>query len=202
MSDFQQKKPGVQKKKIGGCLTCFIVLCAGFACIGGTIFVGPIILEKLGFIGRQAKDVYQYAPDIVASQQLEQVFADKNIAGVRVYVIPINGEVTQGAFIILDSSKGYSGLGPIDARNDVFFSLLKDLSLRNSQENLRISHATVDYRDENGESLISFTVDQKDIDSYANGKISREQFISRVHLNLLDTLKQMGLEELLMESKP
>lgn len=172
------------------------------ACIAGAFFLGPPILQKLGVFGQPAKYVYQFAPDPVASQKLNQVFTDRGIPGVRVFVIPLKGQPTQGAFVILDASKGYTGLSPLDDSAGVFLALLQDLTLRNRQENLRISHVTVDYRDEQGNSILSFTVDQADIEKYADGLISQDDFYKAVRFNLVETLRRMGVEEFLEESQP
>jgi hypothetical protein len=170
--------------------------------MAGVLLLTPLVLQRLGVIGRQAKDVYQLAPDPVASRQLSQAFADRDIAGVSVYVIPIMGEETQGAFIILDESNGYTGISPMDDSDEVFIDLLRDLTERNRKENLRISHLTVDYRDEQGNSLLSFTVDQDTVEQYANGLISQEEFFRVVHFDLVKTLRRMGVEELLEEVQP
>ncbi len=193
---------GSGKKKVSCCLILLIFSCLCLACLTTTIFLGPSILTKLGFTGRTAKEVYQLAPDQSAGKSLTSAFVDRNIPGVRVIVIPISGEPTSGAFIILDSSKGYTGLSPMSEGDTVFLSLLKDLVERNRRDALRIKHVTVDYRDEQGISLLSFTVDQKTIEKYADGAITREEFYRSVHFNLLDTLQRMGFEDLLKEVQP
>jgi hypothetical protein len=170
--------------------------------MAGALLITPLVLQRLGVFGRQAKDVYQLAPDPVASEQLSQAFAERDIVGVSVYVIPIMGEATQGAFIILDESEGYTGLSPTDDSNEVFIDLLRDLTERNRKENLRISHLTVDYRDEQGESLLAFTVDQENVEQYADGLITKEEFFEFVHFDLVDTLRNMGADELLEEVQP
>jgi hypothetical protein len=156
----------------------------------------------LGIFGREANEVYELAPDPIASEQLSQAFNERDIPGVRVYVIPIKGETTQGAFIILDTSNGYSGLSPLDNSDDVFIELLQDLTIRNREENLRISHVTVDYRDEEGNTTLAFTVNQKDVESYVDGLISRDEFFKMVHFDLLGTLQRLGVDEFLEESQP
>lgn len=190
------------KKRSWCCLTCLIITGLSLVCIAGGFFLGPPILQELGIFGRPAEVVYQLAPDPVASQQLNQVLIDRNIPGVRVFVIPMKGQTTQGAFVILDASKGYTGLSPLDDSSGVFLSLLQDLTLRNRQENLRITHVTVDYRDEQGISILSFTVDQADVEKYADGLISQEDFYQAVHLDFVETLRRMGVEEFLEESQP
>lgn len=117
-------------------------------------------------------------------------------------VLPISGEETQGAFIILDASKGYRGLGPMDKDDPIFLALLKDLVERNRSEALHLAHITVEYRDEKGESQFSFTVDQNVVEDYASGAISREEFYKSVHFNLVETFQRMGLQDLLKEEQP
>ncbi len=171
-------------------------------CLAGALLLTPLALQKLGVFGRQAKDVYQLAPDPVASEQLSQAFAERDIAGVSVYVIPIMGEATQGAFIILDESEGYTGLSPMDDSDEVFIELLQDLTERNRKENLRIAHLTVEYRGEQGESQLSFTVDQENVEQYADELITKEEFFKFVHFDLVETLRNMGADEMLEEIQP
>lgn len=186
----------------GWCLGCLAIIVVSIVCLVCILFITPLLFRQLGIFGREASEVYELAPDLVASEQVSQAFARRNIPGVRVYVIPIKGETTQGAFIILDSSAGYSGLSPLDDSDDVFVGLLQDLSRRNREENLRISHVTVDYRDEEGNTMLAFTVDQEDVESYAAGSISRNEFFKLVQFDLLDTMKRLGIDELLDEVQP
>lgn len=202
MTEFPQSRQNPPRSKGKGCLSCVLILGVSVVCMAGVLLLTPLVLQRLGVFGRQAKDVYQLAPDPVASRQLSQAFADRDIAGVSVYVIPIMGEETQGAFIILDESNGYTGISPMDDSDEVFIDLLRDLTERNRKENLRISHLTVDYRDEQGNSLLSFTVDQDTVEQYANGLISQEEFFRVVHFDLVKTLRRMGVEELLEEVQP
>lgn len=194
--------PYAPKKKSRGCLIWSIILGVSLLCIAAALLLAPMLLRALGIFGRDAKEVYEQSPDVVASEKLSQAFSERNIPGVEVYVIPIKGEPTQGAFIILDASKGYTGLSPLEDSSDVFVELLRDLTRRNRDENLRISHVTVEYRDEEGSSMLSFTVSQADVEKYANGQISQDEFFKAVHFNLVDTLRKMGVEELLEEYQP
>ena len=190
------------KKKPKGCLTCLILLGGGVLLIALVIFLTPVVLRAFGISSRSAEYLYQQAPDMVASQSLSEVLEEHNIPGVSVYVMPIKGENTKGAFVILDASKGYLGLSPAGSSDEVFMGVLRDLTERNRTENLRIAHLTAEYRDEQGNKMLSFTVNQDDVEKYSDGVISNDEFYGAVHFNLLDTLRDMGLEEVLEEVLP
>lgn len=159
----------------------------------------PLVLRTLGIFGRNAEYVYQQSPDLVAAEKLNELIEARDIAGVSVYVIPIMDSEEKGAFIILDSSKGYTGLSPMDDDNEVFFDLLKDLVKRDHEENLRIAHMTVEYRDEQAVPLVSFTIEQGLVEKYVAGSISSDQFYGLVDFNTAETLRNLGLDELLNE---
>lgn len=189
-----------EKKKPKGCLSCLIILGAGAVLLGFFIFLFPVLLRAMGVFGRSAQYLYQQAPDLVAGALLEEALEKRNIEGVSVYVIPIKNRDEKGAFIILDASKGYTGLSPLENDDAVFLDLLKDLTQRNLDENLRIAHLTVEYRDEEGKPLLSFTVDQKIVGQYANGTITQDEFHRSIHIDLMETMRRFGLDELLEES--
>lgn len=196
------EKKSSKGKFVCSCLGILLMISAVMVCLAGVLVLDPPFLRSLGIFGSKARQVYQLAPDPIASQQLSQAFDDRQIAGVSVYVIPMKDKPYQGAFIVLDTSRGYSGLNPIDQNDDVFISLLQDLTRRNREQDLRIYHVTVDYRDEAGDTVLAFTVNQKDVESYASGAISQTDFFKLVHFDLLDTLQRLGVSEFLEESQP
>jgi hypothetical protein len=198
-TQYQQPPPPKKKR---GFPTCLIILAVALLLLACLIFLVPALLRSFGIFGRSAKYVYQQAPDIVTSEKLKELIEDRNIEGVSIYVIPMMDSDEKGAFIILDSSKGYTGLSPLDDDNEVFFALLKDLVSRDQQENLRIAHLTVEYRDEQGAPFLSFTVDQATVEDYVAGSISKDEFFGFVEFNTMDTLKSLGLDQLLDEVQP
>jgi len=191
----------VFKKKSKGGGTCLIILCAGLIFLAFLIFVFPAMLRSMGVFGRSAEYLYQQAPDLVTGQQLQSVLDEHGVTGVSVYVIPVKGQNEKGAFIILDASRGYTGLDPLASDNDVFLELLSDLTERNRNENLRIAHLSVEYRDEAGNPLLAFTVDQQIVEKYARGEITTEDFNRSIEIDLMETMRRMGVEELL-EAQP
>jgi len=204
-----QSNPSINatpKKKPKGC--CIALVIAGalifgmIACLVLVIVARAPILQALGLWNPPAKVVYQSAPDLVSSQKLNQVMLDLGIPGVRIYVMPIKNSPDQGLFVILDASQGYTGLSPLEGADQVFVDLLKRLSDLNASDAMHIAHLTADYRDELGESFLAFTVDMSAVDDYANGRISKEAFFQAANINLVDTLRNLGLDQLLEEVMP
>ncbi len=181
------------------CAGCILIPLVSLFCLASMYFIGPRVASWLGIFGKEAKEVYELAPDLAASSSLSGVFSDLNIPGVKVYVIPIKDQPKQGAFIILDTSAGYQSLSPLDAKDDSFKRILQDLTRRNRDENLRLAHVTVDYRDEEGKTAIAFTVNQNVIEDYADGRISQEEFFGLIEIDLLGTMQYLGIEGLLEE---
>jgi hypothetical protein len=198
MSD--QPLPEKKPRRLGWCCAgCILVPLVSIFCLAGAFFLGPPLASWLGIFGEEAKEVYQYAPDLAASESLTQTFEELGIPGVRVYVIPIKGEPTQGAFIILDASAGYQGLNPMNDPGDKFLAILQDLTRQNREKNLRLAHVTVDYRDEEGVTATSFTVDQSVVEDYVDGRLSRDDFFGTIEIDLLGTMQYLGIEGLLEE---
>ena len=117
----------------------------------------------------------------------------------RVYVIPMKDQTTQGAFIILDASAGYQGLDPLNEKDDKLLLILQDITRRNRTENLRLAHVTVDFRDEFGETATAFTADQELVEEFADGLITQKGFFGQIEIDFLGTLEYLGIDGLLEE---
>lgn len=202
MNDTPPTNPPKKKRGWCFCAGCVLIPLFTVICLAGAVFVGPDIAGWLGIFGMQAEEVYEGAPDLAASQSLTKTFNELGIPGVKVYVIPIKEEPTQGAFIILDASAGYKGMNPANSADDTFLLVLQDITRRNRDENLRLAHVTVDYRDEVGESATAFTAPQTLIEDYADGRITQEEFFGEIEIDLLGTLEYLGIDNLLEEIQP
>jgi hypothetical protein len=189
------------KKKRGWCFCagCILIPLFTVICLAGAVLIGPEVAGWLGIFGMQAEEVYEGAPDPAASRSLTEAFEELGIPGVKVYVIPIKGEPTQGAFIILDASAGYKGMNPANSADDTLLLVLQDITRRNRKEGLRLAHVTVDYRDEVGETASAFTAPQTLIEDYADGRITQEEFFGEIEIDLLGTLEYLGIDNLLEE---
>jgi hypothetical protein len=195
------QNPTPPKKKRGWCFCagCCLVPLVSILCLVSVFFVGPPLASWLGIFGPEAKEVYQYAPDQAASQSLTETFNELGIPGVKVYVIPIKDQPTQGAFIILDASAGYVGMDPLDTEDDMLLLILQDIARRNRTENLRLAHVTVDYRDEFGETATAFTVEQDLVEKFADGLITQREFFAQTEIDFLGTMQYLGIEGILEE---
>jgi hypothetical protein len=195
------QNPTPPKKKRGWCFCagCCLVPLVSILCLVSVFFVGPPLASWLGIFGMEAKEVYEAAPDLAASESLTQTFSELGIPGVRVYVIPIKGQPTQGAFIILDASAGYVGMDPLDTEDDMLLLILQDITRRNRTENLRLAHVTVDYRDEFGETATAFTVEQDLVEKFADGLITQREFFAQTEIDFLGTMQYLGIEGILEE---
>lgn len=188
-----------EKKRGRCCLWAFLIPLLTILCLVTAYFVGPRIASWLGIFGKEAKEVYEAAPDLAASESLTETFTELGIPGVRVYVIPIKGEPTQGAFIILDASAGYKGMNPLKTNDDTFLLIMQDITKRNRNENLNLAHVTIDYRDENGETATALTADQRLVERYADGVISQAEFFAQIEIDFMHTLEYLGIDGLLEE---
>jgi len=195
------QNPTPPKKKRGWCFCagCLLIPVVSILCLVSVYFLGPPLANWLGIFGPEAKEVYEAAPDLAASESLTNTFSELGIPGVRVYVIPIKDQPTQGAFIILDASAGYVGMDPLDTEDDMLLLILQDITHRNRTENLRLAHVTVDYRDEFGETATAFTADQELVEEYADGLITQRGFFGQIKIDLIGTMQYLGIDGLLEE---
>ena len=199
MSEHPQTEKPQKKRGWCFCAGCLLTPIITVICLVSAYFIVPPLAGWLGIFGPEAKEVYQYAPDQAASQSLTETFEELGIPGVRVYVLPIKGQSTQGAFIILDASAGYQGLDPLNEQDDIFLLVLQDITRRNRTEDLRLAHVTVDYRDEFGETATAFTADQELVEGYADGLITQKGFFAQIEIDLMGTLDYLGIDGLLEE---
>jgi hypothetical protein len=199
MSDTVQNPPPAKKKRGWCCAGCILIPLVSMLCLVSAYFIGPPLLSWLGIIGMDAEEVYEAAPDLAASESLTQSFSELGIPGVRVYVIPMKDQSTQGAFIILDASAGYRGLDPLNEKDDKLLLILQDITRRNRTENLRLAHVTVDFRDEYGETATAFTADQELVEEFADGLITQKEFFAQIEIDLIGTMQYLGIDGLLEE---
>jgi hypothetical protein len=196
---FQAEEPQQKKRPsccLRGCLSIVGLFLLGSICLVSA----PSILRAAGLSNPPADVVFGAAPDSYASAQIEDVFDQSSLEGVKVYVIPEQGTKNQTAFIIFDPSSGFDGFtnldqtaseAVVDRRVD---DVLKALAARNQAENLRITRVAIDYRDENGETLTTMTTTMAEIEDYLDGEITQDEFYGQFGLGLGDLIKQV-LEE-------
>ena len=113
---------------------------------------------------------------------VSQILLDSGIAGARAVVIPIKETAGQIAVVTLDEGDGFTGMGTASANEMTMMSVIQRMREDNRMEGLGIDRVTVDYRDENGQCLVAITASQSAIDAFAEGEISRDQFMREVSI--------------------
>ena len=182
-----KKRPGFLRRS---CLTCLgVIVLAVLACV-----VAPFALSRLGVFGQPAEQAYSGAPDPFASASVQNIFEAKQIAGVKVYVMPVTGKTATQAYIILDASNGYQGTSPNAGDDSVFVQVLSDLVNRDRSESLGLERVTVEYRDEEGSRKMAFTIPMHSVTSYVDGVISRDEFFGNAYFDMTDSLGYFGLD--------
>lgn len=205
MTETNPPKPDRKKRGWCFCAGCLLlpILVVGF--LAAAYFVGPRLADALNLFGPEAEEVYAYAPNQEASQELSAIFTAREIPGVRVLVLPLKGEAAHGAFITLDASAGYRGLSPInEAEDEVFREVMAEITRRDQALDLNLAHVTVDYRDETGETALAFTAPQSLVEEYAEDQLSHKEFFSQVEIDLLRTIDYLDLDlnQILEEVQP
>ncbi len=161
----------------GGCLALFAL----FVCLaGGAVLALPAVVA---YLRPDASVHYASAPDPVASAHLNSLLDEAGLDGASALVIPITGEAGQIAIITLDESAGFQGTDEAG-----FDELVRGLAQANRDGDYGISRVALDYRDPDGNDLLAVTVDQANLEAYANGQITRRELLANTDVDLSNLL--------------
>jgi hypothetical protein len=117
-----------------------------------------------------------------AAELLAQVqAAGLSTKGVRMYVIPLTGSEETAAIAVLDAAQGFGADVP---DQDLILRYLDKLATGGTIGRLGIARVAVTYQDEQGTALLTLTGATKDIQDFANGRISQDEFLKLLHANL------------------
>ena len=189
-----------QTKSRRGCVGCL-------GCMGGVgILAGllilivvftPTLLRLVGLRGPGAEELFSGAPDPVATQALRDTLANNNVTGVDVWVIPIQGSEAQIAILSFDDAVTAGGLHSRDEAETLVLESLREIAAANQTSNLGIEFTAMIYRDETGKALISTAAPQEALEAYANGTITRQQFLAQVEIDFSGLISAAELQQLL-----
>jgi hypothetical protein len=125
-----------------------------------------------------AEELLSGTPDRAAASRLVEELAKSgvDVRGMDVYVLPVKGKESSVAYVGLDSSKGFrfkanKGEEPIT-------SLMKRLATSGTAKDAGIQRIAIDYRGSDGKSLVTLTAPTEAISSFANGRLSQQQFMT------------------------
>jgi hypothetical protein len=187
-----------------GCFSC----CGCLAALGvlavllvlGAVFT-PTLLRAAGLRGPGAEELYAGAPDPVATEALNDVLVTHGIEGVNVWVIPIQGSEGQIAILTFDENATAGGIDSRESAEAFMLETLQGLANANRSGELGIEYVAMDYQDESGGSLISWAAPQTAVDAYANGQITRRQFLAQVEVDFSNIISAAELRRLLEEAE-
>ena len=183
-----------RKRSRLGCLGCASIFILSCCAIGGLgLFAGSLLRS----LRPSAREVYSGAPDLQAGEDVSKALIESGVEGASVLVIPIKGTSGQIAIITLDESKGFTGFSGGSA--DSLQIVVKNIVEANRQGDYQIERLSIDYRDSTGKSSLAFTATMQAAEDYADGAISRQQFMGNVDFNLMDSLRYFGLDQALKE---
>jgi hypothetical protein len=186
------------RKKRRGCFSCTGCLAAIIVVplvLVALLWGGSVLLDRIGLLNPAAEDLYSGAADPVASEAMETVMVEAGIEGARAVVLPVEGSSGQLVVITIDSGTSLSGTGE-GIGEEALMQALRGLSQANRDGDLNLERAVVDWRDENGEPFASITASQATIDAYANGEMSRQEFLSAVDVDVSQLLDLIELDSI------
>jgi hypothetical protein len=163
------------------------------------VLLGPLLLRKVGILGPSAEERYSGAADPVGTAMISGVLENAGFEGVEVVVIPEKGGEGQIAVFTLNESSRLGGIDRTASGEEQFMALVQDYSRANREGDLKIDTVAVDYQAENGDSLVSLGVPQKAVDAYADGKITRREFVQQVEVDFSNLISPAELQQLIAD---
>lgn len=192
---------GGRGKKRGcvACLGCLGLLAISAVVLVAAVLYGPTLLRKAGVLGPSAEERYSGAADPVGTAVVGRVLQDAGFEGVEVVVIPEKGGEGQVAVITLNDASRLGGIDNSGGGEAQFMALVQDYARANREENLQIDTVAVDYQDADGQSLVALGIPQKAIESYADGEITRREFVQQVEVDFSNLISPAELQRLIAE---
>ena len=137
--------------------------------------------QRIGIVSSPAERLLSATPDREASQALTSDLQQLgfNTQGVELHVIPKKNSEENILYAELDSSEGFN-INQFGSGGDPVTDALTILTnLDESGEN-DIERIAINYRDENGDSLATMTASTAVIRGFANGTVSRQEFMQEL----------------------
>jgi hypothetical protein len=183
MSQEPIKSPEKTKKRKGcffwGCLSTIGILVVAALIIGIFVFKVP---QKIGLVKPASERLLSQTPDRETALKVKADFqkAGLNTTGVDIYVFPEKNSDKSVLLTVLDTSKGFRfpASGSTDAVSDYL------VKLANTGSANGINRVAFEYRDADGNSLVSITAATDAILKYSRGQMSRSDFLKAIDAKL------------------
>ncbi|MBN1640747.1 MAG: hypothetical protein JXA09_05895 [Anaerolineae bacterium] len=146
--------------------------------VGGVVLWRSDIPDRLGVRQSPARRLLSGEPDRYAAQQVvdELVAAGVDTQGMWVYVLPVEGKPYRALYALLDASAGFEF--DRSSGGDVVLDQLVRLATGDAAAAQDIGRVAIDYRDAEGNQVISLTAPTDAIRAYARGEITQEAFMA------------------------
>ncbi len=166
----------------------FLVLIAIIVVFSVSFFNLP---ERIGLVKSPAEKLLEPAlNERMATSMMEQLESTGiNTRGMDIYVIPYKESDANLVVAVFDASQGF------DIRNfsreDAITEYLELLAGLDEDGKYNIKRVAVDYKNEEGESLLTLTAPSDTITRYSEGSISRQQFLQELEgqVNFVEVAK-------------
>jgi hypothetical protein len=182
---------GQSGKARKGCLITLGVIVIILLIISIFLFNLP---QRLGIIASPGERMVSQTPDRIAATALkaELTRAGFNTQGIDLYVMPLRNSDGSILLASLDSSKGFnfSNISGQDAITDY----LKRLADLDKSGTYHIEQVVIDYKGDDGESMVSATAPVNAIRKFSQGTMSRQDFMQAIEGKVnISKLVEVGL---------
>jgi len=193
--------PSGKKRSKRNFCCCGCVLFLFLFIVGGglSIWIGPSILRGVGLLEPSAEELFAGSKDPVATEAVNTMLDTAGVEGVEALVIPIAGSEGQLAVFTIDTDASAGGIST-QAEAEIFLTdTLSQLAKTNRDNDLGIEHVAIDLLGDSGENLLTFTAPQLFVEAYADGSISRREFLSHLEIDFSNLLSVEELRQLIEE---
>ena len=181
------------------CCGCFVFLFIFIVGGGLSIWFGPSILRGVGLMEPSAEELFAGSRDPIATEAVNTMLDTAGIEGVEAMVIPIAGSEGQLAVFTVDANATAGGIAT-QAEAEIFLTdTLSQLAKTNRENGLGIEHVAIDLLGDSGENLLAFTAPQSVVEAYADGSISRREFLSHIEVDFSNLISAEELRQLIEE---
>ena len=181
------------------CCGCFLFVIVFIVGGGLSVWFGPTILRGVGLMEPSAEELFAGSKDPLATKAVNNMLSTAGVQGVEAMVIPIAGTEGQLAIFTVDANATAGGIST-QAEAELFLTdTLRQLAETNRENELGIEHVAIDYLDESGQNLLAFTAPQAVVEAYADGSISRREFLSQVEVDFSNLISAEELRQLIEE---
>lgn len=157
-----------------GLLTVIVLLMGA----GAALFFR--VPERLGIRKSAAERLLAQTPDREAATAIlaDLKKAGVDIMGVDLYILPYKEKEGSIAYAVLDASQGFDFRGV--KQDDPVADYLTKLATGEASEKYGIERVALEYRGQSGASLLTITASTDTLVGFANGTVSKEQFLQGV----------------------